>query len=151
MKNVMKQLMVLVAVMVLGLSASADDSIIGQWVQDVSEQGVTIISYYDFGSDGKFVQDMLITSSSPKMDISVSGKGPYSYQNGTITFKCEPEDVTVSKFYIEGADQNMINAAVEQQKAQMASQVFKLSDVKVEGDKMTAEYNGTKITLCRVK
>lgn len=147
----MKQLMVLVAVMVLGLSASADDSIIGQWVQDVSEQGVTILSYYDFGSDGKFVQDMLITCPSPKMDISMSGKGPYSYLNGTLTLKCEPEYVTVSKFYIEGADQNMINAAVEQQKAQMASLVFKLSDVKVNGDKMTAVYNGTKITLRRVK
>ena len=147
----MKQLMVLVAIMVIGMSVSAADSIVGRWVQDESEHGVKILSYYDFGSDGKMVQTLVITSASPKMDINVSGKASYSYQSGNIAFKCEPEDITVSKFYIEGADQNMINAAIEQQKAEMSSKVFKLREVKVKGDKMTAVYEGNKITLRRVK
>lgn len=151
MKEFIKQVTILVALMIIGMSASADDSIIGRWVQDESENGVSIRSYYDFESDGIMVQTIEIQSPRPKIDIVVSGKAVYSYKSGNIAYKCEPKDITVSRFYIEGADQNAIDYAIEEQRAEMSSQVYRFREVKVKGDKMTAVYNGNKITLKRVR
>ena len=148
MKKIVAMAMCLM-MMVFALSANAQNSaIVGKWKQNVNEGGVSVETVYDFHSDGTMIQTLEVTS--PKIEIVGGATCKYTYENNTITFKFEVADCNFSKFTIEGVPQSMIDQAIEMQKSEMAKQVQKLTDVKIEGDKMTCVFNGQRITLVRI-
>lgn len=151
MKKLLKVTFLLMAFTMAFTSFAADNDIYGKWRTVANEQGVSAVSTYDFNPSGIVTQIFEINCPTPKIEIAGSGACKFTYKDNTITFKFNASDLNFSKFYIEGVDKSLINAAIEQQRKEMTNQTFRMTDVKVTGDTMTAISDGQKITLTRVK
>ena len=84
------------------------------------------------------------------MAIEAEGTCDYTFNDNTITFTISAEDFNFSKFEIEGVPEEQIELAMEQQKSQMTGIEQSLTDVVIDGDILTANFNGQEITLKRI-
>lgn len=138
--------------MVLSLTScgSKNNELIGKWEQVVEQAGVKAVLTYDFKDNGTLTQTMVMKSESPMIDIDGEATCVYSYSGNTITFKFSNSDITFNKYKIEGLDDAMVKVAMEEMKSEMVGMEQKLTDVKIEGDKLTARFNGQKLELNRI-
>lgn len=127
----------------------ADNELVGEWEQVVEQQGIKAVSVYDFKNGGEMYQTLEMTSSSPAVNIVADGTCQYTYENNTITFKFSAEDFNFSTFEMEGMPDYLIEASMEQMKAQMTDVEQSFTDVKIDGDVLTANFNGQQVTLTR--
>lgn len=131
--------------------ADNDSELVGKWIQTITQDGVNVISLYDFQEDGTMRQEMTITGQSPKIEIVGSGTCEYTYSGNTITFKFKADDIEFSTFFIEGLDPAWVSMAIEQQKSQLAGQQMKLTKVKIEGNTLTAKMDKETVTFTRIQ
>lgn len=151
----MKRLMfftLFMCTMVLSLTScgSKNNELVGKWEQVVDQAGVKAVLTYDFKDNGTLTQTMVMKGKSPMIDISGEATCVYSYSGNTITFKFSNSDITFNKYKIEGLDDAMVKVAMEEMKSEMVGMEQKLTDVKIEGDKLTAKFNGQKLELNRI-
>lgn len=151
----MKRLMfftLFMCTMVLSLTScgSKNNELVGKWEQVVDQAVVKAVLTYDFKDNGTLTQTMVMKGKSPMIDISGEATCVYSYSGNTITFKFSNSDITFNKYKIEGLDDAMVKVAMEEMKSEMVGIEQKLTDVKIEGDKLTAKFNGQKLELNRI-
>ena len=87
----------------------------------------------------------------PAIDIDAVGTCEYTYKDNTITFKFSASAFTFNKFSIEGMSDDMIDAAMEEMKSEMVNMEQSFTNVKIDGDKLTANFNGQKVELKRIR
>lgn len=152
MKRLMYLTMCLCAMLVAMSSCSgkSENGLIGKWEQTVDEAGAKVVVTYDFKESDKLTQTFDLKNDTPEMNIKGDGTCDYTYVDNTITFKFSASDFNFSKFEIEGVDNDMIDMAMEQMKSQMVNVEQKFTDVKIDGDKLTATFNGQEVTLKRI-
>lgn len=151
----MKRLMfftLFMCTMVLSLTScgSKNNELVGKWEQVVDQAGVKAVLTYDFKDNGTLTQTMVMKGKSPMIDISGEATCVYSYSGNTITFKFSNSDITFNKYKIEGLDDAMVKVAMEEMKSEMVGMEQKLTDVKIEGDKLTAKFNGQELEFNRI-
>ena len=153
MKQIKRFSMCLVALMISVATYAADnnDALVGKWVQTLTESGITVVTSYEFMPDGEMVQVLNMVGTSPKVEIAGTARCKYEYKKNTIKFKFQPKDIDIEKFEIEGLPDGMAMMAIEQQKAEMAKMEQKLTDVKIEGNLLTAKLGNETITLIKVE
>lgn len=131
-------------------SGKKENGIIGKWEQTVSENGVKAVTTYDFKEGGKLTQTFVMKNESPEINIEGEGTCDYTFADNTVTFKFSASDFNFKNFSIEGVSEDMVDMAMEQMKSQMVNMEQKFTDVKINGDKLTAEFNGQQVTLTRI-
>lgn len=138
--------------MMLSLTScgSKNNELVGKWEQVVEQAGVKAVLTYDFKDNGTLTQTMVMKGKSPMIDISGEATCVYSYSGNTITFKFSNSDITFNKYKVEGLDDAMVEVAMEEMKSEMVDMEQKLTDVKIEGDKLTAKFNGQEMELNRI-
>lgn len=151
MKKVVKLAMCMVALfMALNANAKVEKSeILGIWNQTVEEQGITVTSTYDFKADGTMTQIMIMTGTSPKMNVIADGTVKYTLSDDTITFKFSASDINFTVFEIEGLPNEYVEVAKQQMLTGMTNIEQKLTDIQIDGNTLTAKFNGETITLER--
>ena len=151
MKNVVKiAFCLLAAFFALNANAKVEKSeILGTWTQTATEQGITVICTYDFKADNTVTQFFMMNSSSPKMNVIADGTCEYKLSDDTISFKFSASDFNFTAFEIEGIPQEYVSVAKQQMMSQLVNVEQKLTDVKINGNTMTAKFNGETITLNR--
>lgn len=152
MKHLKYLTMCLLAV-VLAVSCSRSDSgnsLIGKWQQTVTEDGTMAVSTYDFKDNGKLTQTLTMKSEIPAIEIDAEGTCDYVYTGDTITFKFSATDFNFKKFMIEGVGEDIIETAMDNMKAEMTNVEQRFTDVRIEGDKLTATFEGQEVTFQRI-
>lgn len=139
----------LVAILFVVASCGSKSGLEGKWVQTMNEMGANIEVTYDFKGNGKCTQTMKMTSQTPNMNIEGEGTFDYKYEDNTITMTFSGGDFNFSKFEMEGLDGGMIDMAKEQMKNNMVNMTQTLNNVKIEGNKLTADFNGIQIEMTR--
>lgn len=124
--------------------------IVGKWEQIVEQNGMNVDAIYEFKSSGDLSQSMTVKSSNPKVNIKGSGKCTYTYENDVITFMFSGKDFDFSKFEIEGLPKSYIDQAMNEMKRSMTDMEQVWTDVVIDGNTMTAYFNGNTITLKRL-
>ena len=150
--NKVLKLALSMAVLLVTFNAHAKlekSEIMGVWTQTQNEQGVNVSSTYDFKADGTVTQILVMNSTSPKMNIIADGTVKYQLADDTITFKFSASDFNFTVFEIEGLPQEYVEIAKQQTLAQMTNMEQKLTDVKIDGNTLTANFNGQPISLHR--
>ena len=153
MKNLMKLGLCLLAVL-FAFNANAKVSkseLLGAWTLTFNMQGAMVISTFDFNADDTMTQFFMTNCTSPKMNIIAEAKGSYTLEDDTITFQVSTSDVNFSVFEIEGLPDNMKGMAQQQILNQMMNSDQKLTDVKIEGNTLTAKAGGQTLTFQRSK
>lgn len=130
--------------------SNSDNPLIGKWEQTIEQAGVKAVATYDFKDSGKLIQTMVMKNASPAIDIDAEGTCEYTYKDNTITFKFSASDFTFNKFSIEGLSDDMIDAAMEEMKSEMVNMEQSFTNVKIDGDKLTANFNGQQVELKRI-
>ena len=151
MKKAVKLAVCLIA-MVISFNAQAKiekSEILGVWTLNVDENGMSLISTYDFKEDGTMTQFVMMNSSSPKMSIIADGNCQYKIQDDSIVFKFSASDFNFRTFEIEGIPEEYVGVAKQQMMSQMVNVEQKLTNVVIDGNTMTAETEGQKVTLTR--
>lgn len=131
-------------------SKNEETTIIGTWIQEVYQDGITAVSTYEFDDNGRMFQEVSMASSTPRMHIEASGPCDYTYENDIITFKCSSSDISFSEFYIEGVEDEAIEQSMAQMRSQMSSITNQITNVKINGNTLTGIFNGNQITLKRI-
>ena len=149
MKKISVLSLLLAVLLLVGCSGSTSSELIGEWEQTVEMNGVVSRAYYDFKSNGKLEQKLVIESLI--MNVEAEGECDYSYKGDEIRFKFSMDNFGFNKFEMEGVDESIIDASMEQMKRQYTGLEQELKNVKIEGDKLTATFNGMPITLTKVK
>lgn len=139
----------LVAVMT-SCSSKADNELIGKWKQTIENGGAKVVSIYDFKDGGKLTQTFELKNDNPAIDIEAEGDCEYTFEGNVITFKFSATDFNFSKFEYEGLTDDMIEIAMDQMKSQMVNVEQEFTNVKINGDKLTAEFNGQEVELKRM-
>lgn len=130
-------------------SNKADNELIGKWEQTVEQMGVKAELTYDFKNNGKMTQTLVMKNDYPKINIVADGTCSYTYSDDIIKFKFSSSDFNFDVYEIEGMSEEEVAAGMEAMKSGMVMEQ-EFTDVKIEGDKMTAKFNGQKITLKRI-
>lgn len=125
-----------------------DNELVGKWRQEVFEGGISMVSTYDFKSNGRLTQT--VEFSGQGMDIAAEGTCDYTYENNTITFKISGKDMTFTKVEFEGLSAEETEMVKEAALGQMTDMVQTLTDVKINGDTLTANFDGNEITMTRM-
>ena len=125
-----------------------DNELVGKWRQEVFEGGISMVSIYDFKSNGRLTQT--VEFSGQGMDIAAEGTCDYTYENNTITFKISGKDMTFTKVEFEGLSAEETEMVKEAALGQMTDMVQTLTDVKINGDTLTANFDGNEITMTRM-
>lgn len=151
MKNFVKFTLFLMALVVtFNAQAQIDKSdLLGIWTQTENQQGVNVTSTYDFKDDGTVTQILVMNSLSPRMNVIADGTVKYTLSDDTLTFKFTSSDFNFSMFEIEGLPAEYVDMAKKQMIDQMANTEQKLTDLKIEGNTLTAKFQGHTITLQR--
>lgn len=138
--------------MILSLTSCGgkNNALVGKWEQVVEQAGVKAVLTYDFKDDGTLTQTMVMKGETPMVYIDAEASCVYSYSGNTITFKFSNSDITFNEYKIEGLDDAMVEVAMEEMKSEMVGMEQKLTDVKIEGDKLTARFNGQELELNRI-
>lgn len=126
------------------------DPLLGKWEQTISVNGAEAVCTYEFKADDKLEQTFTLKSETPEIDIEGAGTCDYTYADGTITFKFSASDFDFSEFKIEGVPQDNIQMAMDNMKSTMVNVEQKFTDVKIDGDTMTANFKGQQVTLKRL-
>ena len=151
MKKFMYFTMCLCAMLVtLSSCSKADNELIGKWEQTIEESGVKVVSTYEFKNGGKLTQTFVMESQYPEINIVGEGDCEYTYENGEITFKFSASDFNFSKFEMAGYSDEMVEMMMEQVKSTMVDVEQKFTDVKINGDELTAKFDGTEVSLVRI-
>lgn len=148
----MMRLALCMAVIFVALGAKAElkkSEILGVWTQTQNEQGVSVSSTYDFKADDTVTQILVVSSANPKVSVIADGTVKYQIGDDTITFKFSASDFNFSVFEIEGLPQEYVEVAKQQMLSQMTNMEQKLTDVKIEGNTLTAKFNGETISMQR--
>lgn len=149
MKRLLSFAVCLCTLMLALSSCSNNNDLVGKWEQNVDQYGLNAYVTYDFKEDGTLTQTFEMKS--PQMNIVGEGSCKYTYKDGEITFKFSASDFNFSEFEIEGVDSEYIDMVMEEMKSQIANVEEHVTDVKIDGDKLTGNSKGQKIQLTRVK
>ena len=147
MKKFFSLAIVAIAMVVISCGGKESKPLVGKWEQKIMENGVDMVATYDFKDNGKCVQTIKIQNESPAMDIDATGTFDYVYENNAIKITFDGQDFEFKKFSMEGLSDDMVKPAMEAMKSQLSSQKQIINDVKIEGDKLTGNFNGTEITM----
>ncbi|MDE6802310.1 MAG: hypothetical protein K2J06_06045 [Muribaculaceae bacterium] len=132
-----------------GNGSKGSNELIGKWKQVVDQSGVKAVTVYDFEEDGILEQSLSVTGEYPKTEIVGEAKAKYEYEDGVISFTFSGSDMTFSKFEIEGLPDDMIEMAKEQTLSSMVDMKQQMENVKIDGNKLTATFNGQEIEMTR--
>ncbi|MDE6199262.1 MAG: hypothetical protein K2G06_05415 [Muribaculaceae bacterium] len=137
---------------VLSSCSSGGNGLIGKWEQTISEAGANAVATYDFKDNGKMTQTMVMKSETPSINIEGEGTCDYTYSEAdkTITFKFSASDFNFKTFEIEGIDEASMEMAMDQMKSQMVNMEQKFTNVNIDGDKLTANFNGQEVEMKRM-
>lgn len=127
-----------------------DNALVGKWEQTINQMGVKAVATYDFKENGKLTQSVVMKKASPKINIVGDGTCDYTFDGNTITFRFSASDFNFDSFEIEGLGEEAVAYAMEEMKSEMVGMEQKLTDVKIEGDKLTAKFNGQELELNRI-
>ena len=122
--------------------------ILGSWIQSVSQNGVTLISTYDFHADNTVTQWVFLSCASPKIDIVGDATCAYVFDNDAITFKFSGSDFNFTKLEVEGMTPEQLEA-YKRELSKQFNMESKMTNIKVKGNTMTAKSDGQKIELKR--
>ena len=144
-----------VCVMLVAMTACSgkgDNGLIGKWEQTVDANGVKTVVTYDFQNSGKLRQTMVMKNDALHIFIDAEGVYEYSYYEAdkTINFKFSGSDFNFKAFEIEGVSDDQVELAMENMKSDKVDIEQEFTDVNIEGDRMTAKFNGIKLTLKRI-
>lgn len=128
-------------------SAIEKSELVGTWTMTMNEQGVTMISTYDFQEDGTMKQLTIVNSTSPKVNIMGEGVAEYQIDGDAISFKILPESVNFTTFEIEGLPDEMKGMFQQKMIGEMVKGDQKLTNVKIDGNTMTATEQGKTVTF----
>lgn len=123
--------------------------ILGVWTMSENAQGMNILSTYDFKDDNTVTQFLMMSSASPKVNIIADGTCQYQIKDDSIVFKFSASDFNFTAFEIEGLPDEYVGVAKQQMMAEMVNVEQKLTNIKIEGNTLTAETEGQTITLTR--
>ena len=151
MKTTVKFALLLIALLTtFNIDAKVDKKqLLGVWTQIENEQGINFFSTYDFKEDGTVTQFVIVTAESPKINIVADGTCKYQLKDDTITFKFSASDFNFTTMEIEGLPEEMKGMVMQQIMSQMVNVEQKLTNVKIDGNTLTAKANGVSITLRR--
>lgn len=151
MKKTVKFALLLIALLTtFNIDAKVDKKqLLGVWTQIENEQGINFFSTYDFKEDGTVTQFVIVTAESPKINIVADGTCKYQLKDDTITFKFSASDFNFTTMEIEGLPEEMKGMVMQQIMSQMVNVEQKLTNVKIDGNTLTAKANGVSITLRR--
>ena len=151
MKTTVKFALLLIALLTtFNIDAKVDKKqLLGVWTQIENEQGINFFSTYDFKEDGTVTQFVIVTAESPKINIVADGTCKYQLKDDTITFKFSASDFNFSTMEMEGLPEEMKGMVMQQIMSQMVNVEQKLTNVKIDGNTLTAKANGVSITLRR--
>ena len=144
-----------VMLVLLSCTMNAADSLIGKWLQVVDENVIKIVTNYEFNADGNMKQVFdLNSSTTPYIKVQGEGGCKYTFQDNTLTFKFNVNDVNdfkFSVFEVEGVDATIIQAIMEQTKRSLveADMEQKITDIKINGNELTGKFNGQELKLTR--
>jgi len=138
--------------MLLTLSSCGgkDNALIGKWEQTIEQMGVKAVVTYEFNNNGKMTQTLVMKNDSPEINIVADGTCEYTFADNTITFKFSGSDFNFDTFEIEGLGEEEIAYGMEAMKSEMVDMEQEFTDVKIEGDKMTANLQGREVELKRI-
>lgn len=140
-----------VMLVVMSCTMNAADSLLGKWQQTVDENGVKVVTTYEFNTDGNMKQVMDMSSSTtPRIKMQGEGVCKYTFQNNTLTFKFDAKDFNFPVFEVEGVDAATTQAIMEQTKQSMGSMEQKITDIKINGNELTGKFNGQEFKLTRL-
>ena len=148
-KNLVKIAFCLVAVFFAfnGNAKVEKSDLLGTWTQTETEQGVTVISTYDFKDDNTVTQFFMMNSSNPKMNVIAEGTAQYTFNGETLTFKFSASDFNFTTFEIEGLPQEYVGVAKQQMMSQMVNVEQKITDININGKTLTGKFDGQTVTL----
>lgn len=151
MKTTVKFALLLIALLTtFNIDAKVDKKqLLGVWTQIENEQGINLFTTYDFKEDGTVTQFVIVTAESPKINIVADGTCKYQLKDDTITFKFSASDFNFTTMEIEGLPEEMKGMVMQQIMSQMVNVEQKLTNVKIDGNTLTAKANGVSITLRR--
>lgn len=141
-----------VMLVLVSCTMNAADSLIGKWLQVVDENGVKIEITYEFNADGNMKQLFNLNSSTtPHIKMQAEGGCKYTFQDNSLTFKFDVNDFKFSVFEVEGVDATTTQAIMEQTKQSLvgADMEQKITDIKINGNKLTGKFNGQELKLTR--
>lgn len=151
MKKTMKLALCLI-MLTVALSAGAKvekSQILGIWTSSQTTNGINVVSTYDFKDDNTVTQILVVNGTNPQVNIIADGTVSYKLSDDTLTFKFSAKDFNFTLFQIEGLPDEYVEMAKNQMMGQMVNMEQKLTDVQVEGDTLTAKFNGETVTLQR--
>lgn len=151
MKKLFKFSLLLMAILfALNANAKIEKSdILGTWTQSVNEEGISVTTTYDFKEDNTVTQIFIMNGASPKMNVIADGTAQYTLNDDSITFKFSGSDFNFTVFEIEGIPQEYVGLAQEQMRSSLVNVEQTLSDIKINGNTLTAKFNGETVTLER--
>ncbi|MGM9821058.1 MAG: hypothetical protein ACI30D_00490 [Muribaculaceae bacterium] len=151
MKRLIFFTMCLCSFMLMTSCSGGDSPIVGTWEQIIDQSGVKAVVTYDFKDSGKLDQKMIMKNEAPAVDIDIEGTCDYTYnaEDNTVNFKFSASDFDIKTFKMEGLTDDMVEMAKERMKTEMVNMEQNWTDVKIDGDKMTATFNGQQVTLTR--
>lgn len=140
-----------VMLVVMSFTINAADSLIGKWQQIVEENGVKVVTTYEFNTDGNMKQVMNMDSSTtPRIRMQGEAVCKYTFLNNTLTFKFDAKDFNFPVFEVEGVDAATTQAIMEQTKQSMGATEQKITDIKINGSELTGKFNGQEFKLTRL-
>lgn len=151
MKKAVKFALCLVA-MFIAFNAQAEikkSDVLGVWTLTVNQNGMNMISTYDFKDDNTVTQFVMANSASPKINIMADVMCTYEIKDDAIIFKVKPESLNFSMFEIEGLPAEYIPVAKQQLINELVGSEQKLTNVVIDGNTMTAKSQNEEVTLSR--
>lgn len=127
-----------------------DNELVGGIWKRVAEQGlVEAYATLEFMNGGKLFQTAGGSSYIPYMEFEIEGDCTYTFEEGVITIKFTGENFNITKFEAPGESSYMVKMYKDALRSGIteAEQVY--TDVKIDGDKMTAIFQGEEVTFTR--
>lgn len=131
-------------------SGSSDNALIGSWEQIVEEDSMKTVDIVDFVKSGLLKEKGIINNmTTPAVEVVYESTGKYTYVGDTITIIVSAKDINIKSVKIQGgSDEDNENF-----KKLMTSEFTDINqiwtDVKIEGDSITATLEGQKLVLKR--
>lgn len=129
-------------------TSSEENPLLGKWEQRVETPEALIVATYEFNADNTITQTL--DTKGEGIDIEAEGTCQYTFKDNTLKFKFSGSDFEFEKFEINGQDLSD-SEIMEQQKKQMTDIENVITDVKIEDDTLSGNFNGVPFVLTRVK
>lgn len=127
-----------------------DNELVGGTWKRVAEEGL-VEGYVtlEFMNGGKLFQTGGGSSYIPYMEFEIEGDCTYTFEEGVITIKFTGENFNIIKFEAPGEDRYKVEMYKRLLRSGITESEQVYTDVKIDGDTMTAIFRGEEVTFTR--